>query len=131
MLYRGLTVETTSVYPLYMSTEITRTETTIDGMDAIVWALSIDGEQVAHLDAHTSGLILNVEVDADRQGEGHARRLYEHADAEHGLLHVPAWGRTPEGDAFAQAMGGQTMDDETACSILDLDLDVVTGAIND
>lgn len=112
-----------------MSTEITRTETTIDGMDAIVWTLTVDGETIAHLDAHTSGLILSIEVDADRQGEGHARRLYEHADAEQGLLHVPAWGRTEDGDAFAQAMGGDTMDDATACAILGLDLDAMTGAI--
>lgn len=112
-----------------MSTEITRTETTIDGVDAIRWALTIDGEEIAFLAAHASGLILNVEVDADRQGEGHARTLYTHADAERGLFHVPAWGRTPEGDGFAQAMGGETMDDETACTVLGLDLDTVTGAI--
>ena len=111
------------------STEITRTETTIDGMDAIVWTLTIDGEEIGHLDAHTSGLILNVEVDTAHQGEGHARRLYEHADREHGLLHVPAWGRSGEGDGFAEAVGGETMDDEQAATILGVDLDVVTGAI--
>lgn len=111
-----------------MSTEITRTAAIIDGLDAIVWTLTVDGETIAHLDAHTSGLILNVEVEAAHRGEGHARTLYEHADTEHGLLHVPAWGRTPEGDTFAQAMGGDVMDDQDACDILDLDLDVVTGA---
>ena len=109
-----------------MSTEITRTETTIDGLSAIVWTLAVDGETVGHLDAHTSGLILNVEVAAEHRGEGYARALYEAADIP--LLHVPSWGRTPEGDAFAQAMGGDTMDDETACEILDLDIEVVTGA---
>lgn len=110
-----------------MSTEITRTETTIDGLDAITWTLTIDGEQVAHLDAHVSGLILNVEVNDDHRGEGHARRLYEAADIR--LLHVPAWGRTFEGNAFAEAMGGDVMDDEEACRILDLDLDLMTGAV--
>ena len=109
-------------------TEVTRAEVAIDGLHAITWTIEADGATIAHLDAHTSGLILNVEVDADRRGEGHARRLYEHADAEHGLLHVPAWGRTPEGDAFAEAMGGDVMDDQEACDILDLDIDVVTGA---
>ena len=111
------------------TTQITRTEQTIDGLDAIVWTITEDGEHVGHLDAHTSGLILNVEVIAARQGEGFARKLYEHADAEHGLLHVPAWGRTWEGEQFADAMGGDTMDDEQAATILGVDLDVVTGAI--
>ena len=50
----------------------------------------------------------------------HARRAP--ADAEHGLLHVPAWGRTWEGEQFADAMGGDTMDDEQAAEILGLDL---------
>lgn len=107
------------------TTQITRTEQTIDGLDAIVWTLRIDGEQVAHLDAHRSGLILNVEVDTDHQGEGHARSLFEHADAEHGLYHVPSWGRTADGEGFADAMGGDTMDDQQAADILGLDLDVV------
>ena len=108
------------------TTEITRTEQVTDGLDTIVWTLIEDGVEIAHLDAHTSGLILNVEVDDDRRGEGHARRLFEHADADLGLYHVPSWGRTPEGQIFADAMGGDTMDDERACEILGLDLDVVT-----
>ena len=41
------------------TTQITRTEQTIDGLDAIVWTITEDGEHVGHLDAHTSGLILN------------------------------------------------------------------------
>ena len=108
---------------------ITRTETTIDGLDAIVWTLTVDGVTVAHLDAHTSGLILNVEVDEAHRGEGHARALYEHADTERGLYHVPSWGRTGDGDGFAQAIGGDVMDDEQACSILGLDLEQILGAI--
>lgn len=119
----GLTVAVSPAYNRAMSTtQITRTEQTIDGLDAIVWTITEDGEQIGHLDAHTSGLILNVEVIAARQGEGFARKLYEHADAEHGLLHVPAWGRTWEGEQFADAMGGDTMDDEQAAEILGLDL---------
>lgn len=108
------------------STEITRTETTLDGLAAIVWTLTIDGEEIGHLDAHTSGLILSVEVDEDHRGEGYARRLYESADIN--LLHVPAWGRTYEGNIFAEAMGGDVMDDQDACDILGLDIDIVTGA---
>lgn len=105
------------------TTEITRTEQVEDGLDTIRWTLTIDGEQVAYLTAHTtSGLILNVEVRAEHRGAGHARHLYEHGDAELGLLHVPAWGRTPEGDRFAQAIGGAVMGDELAAAILGVDL---------
>ncbi len=113
---------------VYMDATITRTETTIDGLDAIVWTLTIDGETIAHLDAHTSGLILSIEVEEDYRGEGHARALYEHANAEHSIQHVPVWGRTFDGDAFAQAVGGDVMDDQQACDILGLDIDIVTGA---
>ena len=112
-----------------MHTEITRTTDTENGLEFTRWTLAIDGEEIGFLAAHASGLILNVEVDTAHQGEGHARRLYEHADREHGLLHVPAWGRSGEGDGFAEAVGGDTMDDERAATILGVDLDVVTGAI--
>ena len=112
-----------------MSTpEITSAAQTIDGLPATVWTLTLDGETIATLAAHTSGLILSVDVNANHRGEGHARRLYEAANRELALLHVPAWGRTEDGNAFADAMGGDTMDDEQACDILGLDLDVVTGA---
>lgn len=104
--------------------EIIRTTQITDGLDTITWTL--DG--IGFLIAHTSGLIINVEVEEAHQGEGHARRLYEHADAEHGLYHVPAWGRTHEGNRFAEAVGGDTMSDEEACEILGLDVDEMTGA---
>lgn len=85
----------------------------------------IDGDrEVGYLLAHTSGLILNIEVDEDRQGEGIARALYEHADQAQGLYHVPAWGRTPDGERFVQAVGGDVMDDETAAAILGMDLSI-------
>lgn len=105
-----------------MTTTITRTEGVIDGLDAITWTLTIDSEPVAYLAAHTTGLILNVEVQESHRGEGHARALYTHAATEHGLLHVPAWGRTEDGERFAQAVGGDVMDDEQAAQILDVDL---------
>ena len=105
-----------------MTTKITSTEKIIDGLPATVWTITEDGIAIGHLDAHASGLILNIEVDPARQGEGFARKLYEHADATHGLLHVPAWGRTWEGEQFAEAMGGDTMDDAQAAEILGLNL---------
>ena len=104
-----------------MSIEIQSREDNIDGMDAIIYSLIVDGAQVAHLDAHRNGLILNVEVAEDHRGEGYARALYEHADQAQGLYHVPAWGRTADGDAFADAMGGDVMDDEEALDTLHLD----------
>lgn len=107
--------------------QITRTEDTTEAIPAIVWALIEDGEEIGRLAAHESGLILNIEVVRERRSEGHARRLYEHANAELPLLHVPSWGRSPEGEGFVQAMGGDVMDDEQAAAILGLDLAVVTG----
>lgn len=113
------------------TTQITRTEYADNGLDIVRWVLTVDGEQVAFLDAHTSGLILNVETVAGQERQGFASSLYAQADAELGLLHVPAWGRSFEGEMFAEAMGGATMDDEQAASILGVDLAVVTGAVFD
>jgi len=108
---------------------ITTTTGTEHGLDYTEWTLTVDGTTVASLSAHTaSGLILNVEVDAAHRGEGHARSLYEHADSTLGLYHVPSWGRTEDGDGFADAMGGPVMNDQEACDILGLNLDLVTGA---
>ena len=45
------------------------------------------------------------------------------ADQAQGLYHVPSWGRTAEGDAFAEAMGGDVMDDEDAIATLGFDDD--------
>ncbi len=108
--------------------EITTTSTTQDGLDCIRYAMSEDGTEVGYLLAHTSGLILNVEVDADRQGEGIARALYTYADDAQGLYHVPSWGRTEDGDAWATRMGGDTMDDEQAARIVGFDLSILETA---
>jgi len=102
--------------------EIESSDIITDGLTATRYAAIIDGTEVGYLLAHTSGLILNVEVDDDHQGEGIATRLYQHADAAQGLYHVPSWGRTEDGERWATRMGGDTMDDEQAASILDVDL---------
>ena len=104
--------------------EITTTSHTEDGLPGTRYSMIEDGAEIGHLLAHTSGLILNVEVAEDRQGEGIARALYEHADRAQGLYHVPAWGRTPDGDIFARAMGGDVMDDEQAAAIVGMDLSI-------
>ena len=95
-----------------------------EGLPGIRYAAIEDGAEIGYLLAHTTGLILNVEVDEDRQGEGIARALYEFADDAQGLYHIPEWGRTPEGDAFARHMGGDVMDDEEAAAIVGMDLSI-------
>ncbi|MDO5662858.1 MAG: hypothetical protein Q4G40_09195 [Brachybacterium sp.] len=55
--------------------------------------------------------IMNIEVREDRRGEGLARALYETADEQlGGIFHAPAEHCTPEGLAFAEAMGGDVLD---------------------
>lgn len=98
--------------------EITRTEQD----DSIRWTLTVNGERAAFLDAHRSGLILNIETANGFARQGLATALYRHADAEISLYHVPAWGRTAEGSIFAEAVGGETMDDAQAAAILGVDL---------
>lgn len=77
------------------------------------WFAIEDGERIGELYvAIDTEIILNVEVSEDRRGEGIARSLYEAADQmlDH-LKHAPAGGCTPEGLAFAQAVGGEVADD--------------------
>lgn len=57
-------------------------------------------------------IIMQIEVDEDRRGEGIATALYEAADAEvEDLMHAPGAACTPEGLAFSQAIGGERADD--------------------
>ena len=96
------------------------TTTQADG--TITYTATDEGQEVGALTAHATGLILNIEVNEDRRGEGIARELFEYADAEQGLYHIPSWGRTEDGDGFAEAMGGDTMDDAQAAAIVGFDL---------
>lgn len=63
----------------------------------------------------SQGEILNIWVDEVRRGEGIARRLYEAAAAQMTVYHAPVAHRTPEGDAFARAVGGPTIEYECDC----------------
>lgn len=55
--------------------------------------------------------VVNIETRSDRRGEGLARALWDAATAQFDVLHdVPAH-RTPEGDAFAEAVGGDSADE--------------------
>lgn len=62
--------------------------------------------------------IRQIEVTPARQGEGLARALWDAANTEAGpILHAHVAHRTSEGDAFAQAVGGDTAPctDECCC----------------
>jgi|SRR5690606_36107550 len=61
------------------------------------------------------GEIMNIWVDPARRGEGIARRLYEAATAQMTVYHAPPAHRTPEGDAFARAVGGPTAEYDCDC----------------
>jgi len=55
----------------------------------------------------TTHIIMNIEVIPEHRGEGIARRLYEAAVTSlPAVYHAPEAGCTPEGAAFAQAVGG-------------------------
>ena len=74
------------------------------------WLLTEAGEVVSELWADlATGQIMQVETAAHRRGEGLARALYEAAPATVDLYHSPVEHRTPEGDAFARAVGGDTI----------------------
>ena len=75
-----------------------------------MWTAIDDGTVIGGLwaDLYT-GQIMQIEVDEDRRGEGIARALYETAAAQVDIYHAPPEHRTPEGDAFATAVGGPTI----------------------
>ena len=77
------------------------------------FAYDADGEQVGELYVDIDReIIMNIEVVPERRGEGIARALYQAADAALAdLKHAPEIACTPEGLAFAQAMGGAVADD--------------------
>lgn len=113
---------------LYMSTEIItrRGDYYGDGTDNLIWAIADEAGVAAELYIHAEHrMIMNIEVRADRQGEGLARALYEAAQATGTIYHAPEWACTPDGLVFAEAMGGEVIDDETAAAITGTDLSVL------
>lgn len=88
-------------------TEITRTTDT----DTITYTLMIDGIDASELviTADTRKVV-NIETRTAHQGEGHARTLWEHANLEAECFHALEHHRTDDGHAFAQAVGGETID---------------------
>lgn len=90
-------------------TTITRTEQA----ETITYTATIDGQAVSFLIINAATRkVCNIETAAAHRGEGHARNLWEAANAEADCFHDLDHHRTAEGDAFAQAVGGETISDE-------------------
>lgn len=102
-----------------MNTITTRTGQYYDepGDMRIIEKHTADGQLISALYADlTTGQIMNIETEADYQGEGHARSLIEYAVANNiELYHSPEWSCTPDGWAFVQACDEiDIIDDEDA-----------------
>src|SRR5690606_12150820 len=86
-----------------------------------IWEACEGGQVIGELYVSVErGEILNIWVDPARRGEGIARRLYEAATAQMTtaqmtVYHAPVAHRTPEGDAFARAVGGPTAEYDCDC----------------
>lgn len=81
--------------------------------DLLRWAAIDGGEVIGELYVDMERhIIMNVEVDADRRGEGIATALYDAAAAElDDLMHAPEEACTPEGLAFSRYVGGARAED--------------------
>lgn len=99
-----------------------------DTTDNHIFEITDEQGIAAELYINTDHLvIMNIEVRKDRRGEGLARTLYEHADqALGGIYHMPAWGCTEDGAKFAEAMGGDILDDATAAALTGTDISFLT-----
>lgn len=94
-----------------------------DGSTNLIWEIT-DAQGVAaelYVDP-TALVVMNIWTREDRRGEGLARALWTSATTTHNVRHAPEWARTPEGDGFANAVGGDTITDD--------EFEAVTGATN-
>ncbi|MFF3324989.1 GNAT family N-acetyltransferase [Streptomyces sp. NPDC002889] len=82
-----------------------------DGSSNHIWEThDSDGTLIAELYVSTArNEIMNIWVAEDHRGEGHARALYETATDQMDVFHAPAAHRSPEGNAFAEAVGGESV----------------------
>ncbi len=89
-----------------------------------IWENRDNGELVAELYVSTStNEIMNIWTTEDRRGEGLARALYDTALAQQTVLHAPAAHRTEDGNAFADAVGGDTAEYDCDCAACTCDED--------
>lgn len=90
-------------------TTITRTAQA----DTIRYAAIIDGVEASFLDIDAeTRKVTNVETMDAYLRQGLARSLWDAANEEAECFHAVEHHRTAEGDAFAQAVGGQTISAE-------------------
>ena len=89
------------------------------------WTITDGNIDIAELwidpDTHIIG---NVWVHETHRGEGHATRLYQQAsdDLAGDIRHDVPWHRTPEGDRWAEQVGGESADTCDCCNhLFDLD----------
>lgn len=107
-----------------MATTITRTEQA----DTITYTAIVDGADAAQLVIWSDRReVANVETTASHRRQGLARMLWDYANDEAECFHSLDHHRTPEGDAFAHAVGGETIDTDAGfvaeCSICTADDD--------
>jgi hypothetical protein len=80
------------------------------------WSMVIDGETVSELWVEiATGEIAQVETPRQHRRNGYAAALYRQAAKEIAIYHAPASHRSPEGDAFAEAMGGPVAECPAHC----------------
>ena len=90
-----------------MIATITRTATS----ETITYAAFADGVAVSTLDIDAATRkVVNIETMGAYARQGLARSLWEAANAEAECFHAVDHHRTTEGDAFARAVGGETID---------------------
>lgn len=105
---------------------ITQTQTHLDQLDQIVFTITDDQGIASELYVEAAhGLVLRIETREDRQREGLATALYEHAATVMDIYHVPEWGRTEDGLALVDHIDGEVMDDQLAADILGVRLEDV------
>ncbi|MGQ7788908.1 GNAT family N-acetyltransferase [Nesterenkonia sp. K-15-9-6] len=76
-----------------------------------IWEATDEGQVIGALYVTTDTQeVAQIEVDADRRREGIATALWEAATAEMDVFHAYEAHRTPEGAAFAQAVGGEEIE---------------------
>lgn len=90
------------------TTEVTRTE---QGL-TITYTAMVDGIDAAELVIWTgSREVANIETRTAYQRQGLASMLWATANSEGQCFHSLDHHRTPEGDAFAHSVGGDTIDE--------------------
>ncbi|GAB3191702.1 GNAT family N-acetyltransferase [Nesterenkonia suensis] len=76
-----------------------------------IWEATDEGKAIGSLYVTTDTQeVAQIEVDTDRRREGIATDLWETATAEMDVFHAYEAHRTPEGAAFAAAVGGDEIE---------------------